>query len=380
MKKIFTLFVSLIFWGLTSEIIANDNQLRGVDLGEYAFGIPAEQLNFTNQSSFTLSFWINIKELNHDKGSTQFLNIRNPDYNASYDKGGGYPLCDWGYVFSTLQEYGLDDNGEVWENNELLISVREDGASKSTPFIRERIFQFVPHDWIYVTFISYYTNAPQLILYINGDATLKFKSTLTSPSTLMKWYQDYIIMIGGPAKNRGSLNAYIDKVQLYNKALSESEVKESMVTPLLNDESLLGYWDFEDGCTTNTDGFMTADNGTIKAAMYKILQGTTELSIGTEIQPFTYGEGVTPESVLQDVVESKAEISNTKAYVANCVLYIEINEDINQISIYDSLGRTILSTNLSPKERGVIAIPLNFNIKGLLLVRVNDEVVKVICE
>ena len=49
---------------LTETVITETSESRGVDLGEYAFGIPADQLNFNNQSPFTLSFWVNIKEFN----------------------------------------------------------------------------------------------------------------------------------------------------------------------------------------------------------------------------------------------------------------------------------------------------------------------------
>jgi len=209
---------------------------------------------------------------------------------------------------------------------------------------------------------------------MNGTSIYEVKGTYET----YEWVQNNIIMIGGVSALRSPLNAYVDKVQFYNKALSEAEVKESMIAPL-NDASLLGYWDFENGCTTDAEGYMMADKGTIKATMYKILQ-QNDISIGTEIQPFTFAEGVNPESVLQGVEESTAEESNTRAYVSNGVLYIENAECINSVTVYDAMGRVLLTPNPSPAERGEIAIPLNLNVKGLLLVKVNNEVVKVICE
>ena len=66
----------------------------------------------------------------------------------------------------------------------------------------------------------------------------------------------------------------------------------------------------------------------------------------------------------------------TKAYISDGVLYIESNEDITNINIYDSMGRKILTLNPSPVERGVqVALP---NVKGVLIVKVNSEVIKVI--
>ena len=74
--------------------------------------------------------------------------------------------------------------------------------------------------------------------------------------------------------------------------------------------------------------------------------------------------------------ESIADTPKTKAFVSNGVLYIESEEDITSINIYDSMGRNILTPNPSPVERGVeITLP---NIKGVLLVKVNNEILKVI--
>ena len=373
MKKNFILLILIIF--SLSLVRANDNNYRGIDLEEYAFGIPADQLNFNNKSPFTLSFWVNIKELNHGEKGTQFINIRNPNYNAAYNKGGGYPFCDWGYLFSTIQEYGVDDLGKVWKDNELLINVREDGASQSTPFTREKTYHFVPNDWVYVNFQSYYTSKPEMELYINGEPTLKFKTMFSSPRTLHSWHNEYIIMIGGPAYNRSPLNAYIDKVQLYNKTLSQAEIIESMAAPLLNDASLLGYWDFEDGCTTDADGFMFADKGSIKSAIYKILT-SSNISVGTEIQPFVFGMGVDSESVIQGTEENNIAESNAKAFISNETLIIENAEDINLVVVYDAMGKVITSANVNGATSTQIALPST--IKGVLIVKVNNEVVKVV--
>jgi hypothetical protein len=58
-------------------------------------------------------------------------------------------------------------------------------------------------------------------------------------------------------------------------------------------------------------------------------------------------------------------------------LYIESEEDISYVAVYDAMGREILTPNPSPVERGVeITLP---NVKGVLIVRVNNEVIKMIC-
>ena len=186
-------------------------------------------------------------------------------------------------------------------------------------------------------------------------------------------------MVGGPAFSRSPLNSHIDKMQFYSKALSPNEIIESMTSPLLNDASLLGYWDFEEGSAIDTEGFMLADKGTVKATMYKIISSSDGISNGTEIKPFTFGEGVNPESVIQGVNESITEAPKVKVFVSNGVLHVESNEDITYVAIYDSMGREVYTPTPSPVERGV-AITLPSNIKGVLLVKVDNEVIKVICD
>ena len=355
----------------TAFLGATNNQQRGIDLGEYAFGIPTEQLNFTDQSPFTLSFWVNVKEFNHSEQGTQFINIRKPD--------GNWIFCDWGYIHSTIGD-AYDMFGNKLGEDMMSFYAYEGGESIRTIFTYTEEYKFSPGEWVHISFQYYLTYKPEMFVYVNGKQSLKF-DPLSNSSVLIRRPEGAIIMIGGPAFKRTPLNAYVDKVQFYNRALTQTEVQASMYEPLLNDESLLGYWDFEDGYTTDAEGYMMADKGTIKATIYKILK-QNDISIGTEIQPFTFAEGVNPESVLQGVEESTAEVSNTKAYVSDGVLYIENAEGVNSVTVYDAMGRTLLTPNPSPVERGVTytQIELPSTLKGVIMVKVNNKVVKVICE
>ena len=280
----------------------------------------------------------------------------------------GWPMSDWGYMWSQI---GKSDYN--YDNFEKKIEMSIKNAADA-PIISEELspFEFNESEWKFFSFVFDYGQYRSLTLYIDGIATYAIDVVHTD----YYWKSSYILMIGGKACYRSPLNAHIDKVQFYKKALSQEEVIESMTSPLLNDESLLGYWDFEEGCTTDAEGYMPAENGTIKATMYKILSNSGGESIGAEIQPFTFGEGVNPESVIEGVKESIAEESNTKAYVSNGILHIESSEDITSVKIYDAMGREILAHNPTPGEMRVeIALP---NVKGVLIVKVNSEAIKVI--
>ena len=256
-------------------------------------------------------------------------------------------------------------------------SFRDPIQSTGISFTEVEDFEFTEGEWVHVSFTYKLTSSADMALYINGKLVQELNTNSSSYSILwpMTWYDEYIIMVGGPAFSRASLNAYIDKVQFYKKALSQSEIVESMTTPLLSDASLLGYWDFEEGSTTDTEGYMLADNGTIKATMYKILQ-EDDISCGSQIQSFTFGAGVNPELELLGVEDNIVETPKTKAYVSNESLIIENVEGINSVVVYDAMGREILTSIPSSVEK-VVSITLP-NVKGLLIVKVNNEVVKII--
>ncbi|MBR5323502.1 MAG: hypothetical protein IKV14_01605 [Muribaculaceae bacterium] len=76
------------------------------------------------------------------------------------------------------------------------------------------------------------------------------------------------------------------------------------------------------------------------------------------------------------IKESIAEVSNTKAFISNEMLNIENAEGINSVVIYDAMGKIITSANANGATSTQIA--LSATIKGVLIVKVNNEVVKVV--
>ena len=74
------------------------------------------------------------------------------------------------------------------------------------------------------------------------------------------------------------------------------------------------------------------------------------------------------------IEESTAEESNTKAYVSNGVLYIENAEGVNTVTVYDAMGRFISSGTYNNSS---VQISLPATLKGVIMVKVNNEVVKV---
>ena len=76
--------------------------------------------------------------------------------------------------------------------------------------------------------------------------------------------------------------------------------------------------------------------------------------------------------------ESIAKANKTKAYIANGVLNIENEGGITSIEVYNSLGTPLYLRGAGGEETS-IQIQLSSTIKGIIIVKVNNEVVKVIC-
>ena len=60
------------------------------------------------------------------------------------------------------------------------------------------------------------------------------------------------------------------------------------------------------------------------------------------------------------------------------MLNIENAEGINLVVVYDATGKVITSANANGATSTQIALPSNT--KGVLIVKVNSEVIKVVCD
>ena len=75
------------------------------------------------------------------------------------------------------------------------------------------------------------------------------------------------------------------------------------------------------------------------------------------------------------IEESIAEVNKSKAFVTNEMLNIENAEGINSVVVYDTMGKVISSANANGATSTQITLPST--IKGMIMVKVNNEVIKV---
>ena len=138
-------------------------------------------------------------------------------------------------------------------------------------------------------------------------------------------------------------------------------------------ENNLLKWDGSEFTTYTCDGYEEARSMLCDGdIVWVLLKNDTLLKFqNNEFEAIDLAPAVT------GIEESASEVSNTKAYVSNGVLYIKSAEDITSVNIYDTMGRGILTAKPSLAEKEVtITLP---NVKGVLIVKVNNEVIKVVC-
>ena len=249
---------------------------RGIALGEKAFGIPANQLNFNDNTPFTLTFWMYVNRYNHASSGTQFLNIR-----TASDQ---WPESDWGYIWSTINPAG-GTNPE----GSMSLYYRDATINGGIEVPVSSEFQFKPETWYHIVLVMGYTSNRTLALYINGK--LVSEATVPSNKKIYTWKSSNVIMIGGNAFSRAGIDGTLDEVRLYKKALNATEVKATMQhTEDVSDANFIGYWDFESEANENNNVISTGYNKSLIAGLYEI----TTISEGNNQylpKPINYAAG-----------------------------------------------------------------------------------------
>ena len=140
-------------------------------------------------------------------------------------------------------------------------------------------------------------------------------------------------------------------------------------------ENNLLKWDGSEFTTYTCDGYEEARSmlcdGNI---VWVLLKNDTLLKFqNNEFEAIDLGPAITNTGI----DESIADTSNTKVFVSNEMLNIENGEGINSVVVYDAMGKVISSANANGATSTQIALPST--IKGVIMVKVNSEVIKVIC-
>jgi hypothetical protein len=178
-------------------------------------------------------------------------------------------------------------------------------------------------------------------------------------------------MIGGRAFNRAAIDGTLDEVRLYNKALSASEVKESMKHAASASGNFIGYWDFETGSDANNNLLSRGYNKELIARMYDV----TVISEGNNqytAKPFVFVEGYTGEDIESHVITENSD-QTIKVAVLGDEIKLYGTTQGEAIAIYSANG--LLFANAMGEDS---VTTINTSAKGLLIIKVGEQVFKVV--
>ncbi len=221
---------------------ANGAGSQGVDLQEHRYGAKCADLGLVGQKSFSVAFWLKINKL--AAGGTQLFSVAN--------KLDSWPKTDWGWIWNDINSDGSISSftwrgADKTSNNE----IRYKYANTKLPI----------GTWVHICYTFKYNNSGALRgeFYVNGvkqertgwnRTTDGDKYKTTDPGYQSNPYNitdGQVLAVGGDAHSRSGIDGAVDNLQVYDKALTEEEVKATMGT-LDTDNlpaNLIALWDNE---------------------------------------------------------------------------------------------------------------------------------------
>lgn len=228
---------------------------QGVDLKENRFGAKAADLDLVGAKTFSVAFWLKINQL--AEGETQLFSVAN--------KLDSWPKTDWGWLWSNINQDGSLSSftfrgTDATSNKEL----RYKFANSKLPV----------GTWAHIAYVFEYNAQGHLHcdFYINGkkqEVTGWNRSTNGDnyfpgdpgfQSDVYKITDGQVLAVAGNAFGRNGIDGTIDNFQVWNKAMTEADVKLAMgdIDPNALPAGLMAYWDLENAAA---DDFTFASVG-----------------------------------------------------------------------------------------------------------------------
>ncbi len=214
---------------------------QGIDLVEQRFGVKCADLDLVGKKSFSVAFWLKINKL--AAGETQLLAVAN--------KVDAWPKTDWGWIWSNIDENGTFTSF-TWRGT--------DATSNNELQYKYENTTLPVGNWVHVAYTFDYNADGNFRgdLYVNGvkQQVTKWKRTRdsnfknTEPGYEPNVYSitdGQVLSVGGSAHGRNGIDGVIDNFQVWDKVMTEEDVKASMgdLTEGALPEGILSFWDFE---------------------------------------------------------------------------------------------------------------------------------------
>lgn len=215
---------------------------QGVDLKEKRFGVKAGDLALEGKKDFSVSFWLKINKL--AAGETQLLAV-------AY-KLDTWPKTDWGWLWSNIDETGAMTSF-TWRGTDRT-------NNKELRYKYEKT-KLPIGNWVHIAYTFDYDNSGKFKgeFYVNGvkqeitrwnrstDGDRYFNGAPGYEADVYEITDKQVISVGGPAHGRSGIDGVIDNFTIWNKVISEEEVKTSMGDLSNNNlpADVLAFWGLE---------------------------------------------------------------------------------------------------------------------------------------
>lgn len=273
---------------------------RGVKFDDKLVGMNAGEIGLQSWQSFSVAAWVRLDAM--APGIYSFMTIEN--------RAGSWPLNNWGYFWCRINEQGYIDNNLIDGAYGGHTDSGSEGMRIYCDYSKSRI---TPMAWTHVCFVFEYNDSKQVrwSLYINGVKQTMSKWMYINKGTREgilngeeyggDWSRfdhsganaegenvtetDFVstsyavtpsewISFGGTSQNINAMNGSIDNIVVWNKAVNESEVKQTMAGLDANNlpADVLGFWDFNTDTGSDYKFANQAKSGNGYAARYDHLK------------------------------------------------------------------------------------------------------------
>lgn len=223
----------------------------------YQFTVGGDILGENEYNNVSYGLWFKVQEFSHQSLGTLLMTKVNRNY------GGTWTESVWGEMWTAIRPAGYAKNNNIKRDNaENEISVSIHGPAAGTYNYEHNNdvdllsdgYSLRPNTWYHACVVC---SGRNITLYLNGKAI----ATAVSRGANPKYWRGAPFYVGGSMTNLASFTGWIDEVQIWNKALSADEVRESMNGYADNNvpEALRGYFTFEDQ-QTDEDGYIFFPN------------------------------------------------------------------------------------------------------------------------
>lgn len=246
----------------------------------YQLTVDSKVMSEYNNTSFSL--WFKVEKFEHASLGTLLMTKVNRNYPGTWTEK------VWGEMWTAIRPAHYAKNNNLkYDNAENELSACADAPAAGTYNYEHnndvdgitRGYSLSPNTWYHCCVVK---SGRRLQLYLNGKRLFDVQTRGVGP----KDWKGANFYVGGSMTNLASFTGWVDEVQIWSKALTEEEVRESMNGYVVAPEGLEGYFTFEDQATDADGNIYFPNLGNASAAVpgaYMTI-GKSENDVTTDIK------------------------------------------------------------------------------------------------